>query len=106
LSGAAPPAQPSSPTRTPSDVWQAQSDPDAFLDEEYGTVDAAKVAEAAQSLTEQKPHYAADKRVAPPPSDRPIEGLRGGATPADFKKAQPSWADAIRARTTTMGGGA
>lgn len=38
--------------KDPSDVWRAHADPAAFLDDEFGTVDPAKVAEAAQSLTE------------------------------------------------------
>lgn len=82
--------------RDPSDVWRAQADTAAFLDEEFGTVDPAKVAEVAQALTAEKPHYAADKRVPPPPSDRPVEGLRAGATPADYTgPTQPTWADVI-----------
>jgi hypothetical protein len=82
--------------KDPSDVWRAQADPSAFLDEEFGTVDPAKVTEVAQSLVTEKPHYAADKRVAPPPTNRPIEGLRGGATPGDYTGTpEPTWADVI-----------
>lgn len=86
-----------------SDVWQAQSDPAAFLDEEFGTVDPAKVAEAAQSLVTDKPHYAADKRIAPPPTDRPIESLRGGATPGDYTgPKEVQWSDVIPRPTSRM----
>ena len=92
--------------REASDVWQAQPDPAAFLDEEYGTVDPAKVAEAAQSLITEKPHYAADFRVPPPPSDRPIEGLRAGASPTQGQPTQPSWRDVIpRPMPSRMAGG-
>jgi hypothetical protein len=81
--------------KAPADVWQAQPDAAAFLDDEYGTVDPAKVAEVAQSLVTEKPHYAADKRVAPPPSDRPVESLRSGAIASGEKPTQPSWRDVI-----------
>lgn len=93
--------------RDPADVWQAQRDMAAYLDDEYGTVDPDKVAEAAQSLVTEKPHYAADKQAAPPPTNRPIEGLRGGATPGDYSgPTQPTWADVIpRPLHSRMAGG-
>lgn len=89
--------------RDASDLWQAQPDPAAFLNDD-GAVDPDKVAEAAQALTANKPHYAADKRIAPPPSDRPVEGLRAGASP-EQKVTQPTWSNVIRARPTTLGFG-
>jgi hypothetical protein len=78
----------------PSDLWSAHPDVDGFLTED-GTIDPTKVAEAAQAITTAKPHLAADKPVSRPPSDRPIESLRPGAS-SDTRPAQPTWADALR----------
>lgn len=78
----------------PADVWTANPDVGGFLADD-GTVDAQRVAEAAQSITSAKPHLAAEKKVAPPPSNRPVEGLRSGVRP-DGQTSQPTWAGAIR----------
>lgn len=82
----------------PHDIW-ADLPADSVVDE-YGMVNPAKVAEAAKALTASKPHLAKDYNPRPaPPTDRPIEGLRGGATPYDFTpQPQPTWSDAISAR--------
>jgi hypothetical protein len=65
----------------------------AFLDE-FGAVDQAKVTEAAQQLVAERPHLARPPQ-APPPTDRPIEGLRRGASP-DATPSAPSWQSFIR----------
>jgi len=82
----------------PGDVWRAGAD---FLDE-YGAVDPSKVAEAAKGLTAEKPHLA-KPQSAPPPSDRPVEGLRAGATPAREPTPAASWQSVIRPRAGRMG---
>ena len=64
----------------PTDVWRQQPDMAALLDDEYQSVDPAKVTAAAQQLVTEKPHLARPQN-APPPTDRPIEGLRRGASP-------------------------
>ena len=78
----------------PADLWTAHPEVDGFLTDD-GTIDAAKVTEAAQAITTAKPHLAAEKKTQRPPSDRPIESLRSGAMP-DTQTTQPTWADALR----------
>jgi hypothetical protein len=77
----------------PSDFWNAHTDVDGFLTE-AGTVDPARVTEAAQEITAVKPHLAAPQKITAPPSDRPVEGLRSGARP-DARTSGPTWAEAI-----------
>lgn len=81
--------------RDGSDVWQVQSDPAAFIGNN-GAIDPEKVTQAAQELIESKPHYQAERKTAPPPTDRPIESLRGGASPGNLQPPQkPQWSDVI-----------
>jgi hypothetical protein len=77
-----------------TDVWQAQPDVQAFYDEEYKQIVSDKVVETAKSIIAAKPHLARPQS-APPPSERPIEGLRPGAAP-ETKSKTPTWASAIR----------
>jgi hypothetical protein len=82
----------------PSDIWTAPASLSDLLDE-YGVPDPAKVADAAKALADNKPHLAAAAPVTKPPSERPIEGLRAGATPSDYTPPpQPTWSDAISSR--------
>ncbi|MCQ4365833.1 hypothetical protein KQR54_32990 [Mycobacterium gordonae] len=81
-----------------TDIWTGPAALSDFLDE-YGVPDAAKVADAAKAITENKPHLAKAAPVSRPPSDRPVESLRPGATPSDFKPdPQPTWGSAIGSR--------
>lgn len=78
----------------PTDIWSAQSDMAAFYDENFEQITADKVVAAAKELVTAKPHLARPND-APPPTDRPLEGLRGGAVPEAKPKA-PTWSEAIR----------
>lgn len=78
----------------PADVWTANPDVGGFLTDD-GTVDTQRVADAAQAITTAKPHLAVEKKTPPPPSNRPIESLKRGASAHD-PSPQPTWADAIR----------
>ena len=46
----------------PADLWTAHPEVDGFLTDD-GTIDAAKVTEAAQAITTAKPHLAAEKKT-------------------------------------------
>lgn len=78
----------------PTDIWTAQPDMKAFYDDQYQDIVADKVIAAAKELAAAKPHLARPVS-APPPTDRPIEGLRGGAAP-EVKPKTPTWSSAIR----------
>ena len=64
-----------------------------FIDE-HGHVDAERVI-GAREIAADRPHYARDQVLTAPPTDRPVEGLRSGASP-DRKIESPGWAGAIR----------
>lgn len=81
-----------------TDLWTEHPDVDDFLADD-GTIDPAKVAQAAQAITSAKPHLAAPKK-APPPTDRPVENLRPGASTGD-KPPPTTWAGALRPRIGT-----
>jgi hypothetical protein len=79
-----------------TDLWR-YTDPDKqreFYDHQFGEIVPDRVAEAAKAIAAQKPHLAKPS-TAPPPTDRPIEGLRPGAR-AEEKPSAPSWASALR----------
>lgn len=79
-----------------SDIWSAQSDPAAFLDDEYSLVDPEKVAEAAKTLLADKPHLGTNYNpTPPPPTNRPIEGLRPGAAPLAEPQPTPTWGSVL-----------
>ncbi|BDB45385.1 MULTISPECIES: hypothetical protein [Mycobacterium] len=80
----------------PADIWTTGKD---FYDE-YGMPDPEKIATAATTLLTEKPHLGTNYKPTPaPPSDRPIEGLRPGATPSDYTpEPQPTWSEAISSR--------
>ena len=78
-----------------SDVWRV--DPEvtqSFYDAEFGEISSDHVIAAAKALAAEKPHLARPN-TAPPPTDRPLEGLRGGASP-ELKKTEVTWASALR----------
>lgn len=62
-----------------------------------GSIDADLVAEHAARIVEARPKLGVDYRPEPtrPPTDRPIESLRPGATPADTPAAGASWQQVI-----------
>ena len=81
----------------PSDVFR-HTEPDtqqAFIDAEFHEVVGDNVMEAAKRIAAQKPHLARPPS-GPPPTDRPIESLRRGASPDTTAPPAPTWADAIR----------
>lgn len=80
----------------PDDLIAHQPDMTAYFDAEFtGMVSADRVTEQAKALIAQRPHLGKPQSSGKPPSDRPIEGLRPGAAPAD-KPKPTSWATAIR----------
>lgn len=83
----------------PADIWRAGAD---FTDDETGDLDPGKVGDAAQALISDKPHLARPQS-APPPSDRPVEGLRSGAMPTAEPTPKPSWQSVIRPRVGRIG---
>ena len=53
----------------------------AYVDDEFaGMVNADKVVEKVKQLIRDKPHLG-KQLSSPPPTNRPIEGLRSGAAP-------------------------
>jgi len=79
----------------PADIWRHQPDLTAFYDDEFHQITRDKVVETAKQLAADKPHLAKPP-TAPPPTDRPIEGLRPGARAPEDKPPTPSWASALR----------
>jgi hypothetical protein len=80
----------------PTDVWRV--DPElqqSFYDTEFGEISSDHVIAAAKALIASKPHLARPN-TAPPPTQRPIESLRGGASPEPKKKTEVSWSSALR----------
>ena len=78
-----------------ADVWRV--DPNlqqSFYDEQFGEISTDGVVAAAKKLASEKPHLARPPS-APPPSDRPIEGLRGGASP-EPRQTEVTWNSALR----------
>ena len=79
----------------PADVWRV--DPElqqSFYDDRFGEISTDGVIAAAEQLAQSKPHLAKPTN-SPPPTDRPIEGLRGGASP-EPKRAEVTWSSALR----------
>ena len=78
------------------DIWRAQPDMDAFIDEQFHEITRDRVVETAKQLASEKPHLARPN-VSPPPSQQPIESLRPGASP-EVKPKPTTWAGALRGR--------
>lgn len=81
----------------PSDIWRLPAEAQQeWIDSEFGEVTASSVIESARALAADKPHLARpDTPPTPPPTDRPIEKLRTGASPPDEKKT-PTWSSVLR----------
>ena len=75
------------------DLFLAHPDPNEFLDEQFKDVIGDRVAEAAKTLLERKPYLG--RPVGAPPSDRPLEGLRPGASPEPKPSKKPDWSAAL-----------
>ncbi|GEE01119.1 hypothetical protein nbrc107696_15650 [Gordonia spumicola] len=62
-----------------------------------GTIDADLVAEHAARIVEARPKLGVDYQPEPtrPPTDRPVESLRPGASPADAPATGASWQQVI-----------
>jgi len=78
-----------------SDIWRAQPDLSAYCDEEFHEITRDRVVETAKALAAEKPHLARPQQISPPPTSRPIEGLKSGAMP-DEKPAPVGWSAVIR----------
>ena len=78
----------------PSDFLAAHPNVDEFLDEQFNDVLPDKVAEATAALLESKPYLG--RPVGPPPSARPVEGLKPGARAREDESPAPSWTQALR----------
>lgn len=79
----------------PTDFTLAHPDPSPFLDEQFQEIVGDRVKEAAETLLRAKPHLR--RPVGPPPSDRPVEGLRSGARAEETPKVT-TWAQALHGR--------
>ena len=78
-----------------SDLYRHGVDEQALFDEEFGEIVPDAVRDAARAIAEQRPHLARPPQ-GKPPTDRPVEGLRPGASPEPAKPTAPSWAQALR----------
>lgn len=74
------------------DLFLAHS-PDEFLDEQFRDVVGDRVAEATKALLAAKPYLG--RTVGRPPSERPIESLRPGASPEPKPDTGTSWSAAL-----------
>ena len=76
------------------DVWRIDPDTQqSWYDQEFKQLQPDKVRESIETLVAAKPHLA--RAATPPPSARPIEGLRPGASPEHKEKAI-TWNSALR----------
>lgn len=80
----------------PSDLWLHTSEAQQreWVDQQFGEVIPDAARDAARAIIENRPHLA--RRATPPPSDRPVESLRPGASPEQSKPAAASWSTALR----------
>src|SRR5262245_28165283 len=86
----------SSVLHDPGDLLAHQPDLASYYDDEFKTITADKVVEAAKALAAQKPHLGKPPAVAPrPPTDRPIESLRSGAMPDADKPKPITWSSVL-----------
>lgn len=85
--------------RDPADFWTEGTSVAGFLNDE-GAIDQDAVSAHLDQLISSKPHFAADPEPSKPPSQRPIESLRAGASPSHLEKPEPpKWSDVIRGRS-------
>jgi hypothetical protein len=80
-----------------TDLWRHASEEtqQQFVDEQFAEVIPDAVRDAAAAIVEARPHLGRPA-TAPPPTDRPVEGLRSGALPETKPPSAPTWAGAIR----------
>jgi hypothetical protein len=79
-----------------NDLFIAHPDPDEFLDEQFREVIGDRVQEATKALLARKPYLG--RPVGAPPTSRPLEGLRPGASPEPKQDTTPSWSAALHGR--------
>ena len=68
------------------DIWRAEADVQAYVDEQFEGIIADKVIESAKQLLRDRP-YLGRPPTGPPPTA--LEGLRGGASPEENRKRRP-----------------
>jgi hypothetical protein len=79
----------------PTDIWRVSAEvQQSFYDEQFGDITADNIVAAAKQLASEKPHLARPPS-GPPPSQRPIETLRPGASQQDTPPPA-TWHTAIR----------
>jgi hypothetical protein len=83
----------------PDDLLRHDPDMSAYFDTEFeGIINADNVVAAAKKLAAERPHLAKPIEPPPkPPTDRPIESLRPGASPGE-KPASVSWSTVLHGR--------
>jgi hypothetical protein len=80
----------------PADLWQTDVTAQSFYDDAFTQIVPDKVRDATAALIKSKPHLARPPRQAtPPPTDRPIESLRPGASP-EPRRTEVTWSSALR----------
>src|SRR5262249_50664493 len=67
----------------------------AEFNDEFGRIVADNVVAAAKRVIAERPHLAKPQAVEKPPTDRPLESLRGGAAP-ESKPKTPTWSSVLR----------
>lgn len=78
--------------RDPADLLDRHADLSAFTVDGSLSLDAVR--SAAATLVAERPHLAAEPIVTAPPSNRPLEGLRAGASP-ERTPTSVTWKDVI-----------
>lgn len=80
----------------PKDLWLGTASANDFVGDD-GTVDEARVLEHVTALAAERPHWAIEnQRPTAPPSQRPIESLRPGATSRPVEPEAPTWSSVLR----------
>lgn len=82
----------------PKDLWLGEVTPNDFLDDN-GTLDAERVSAHVNDIAQQRPHWTlGNQQQLAPPSNRPVETLRAGATPLNYpREAPPTWSSVLNA---------
>lgn len=82
----------------PKDLWLGEVTPNDFLGEN-GDIDHERVSAHVNDIAQQRPHWALEnQQAAAPPSNRPVETLRPGATPTNYpREAPPTWSSVLNA---------
>ena len=80
--------------RDGTDIFTGGASVADFLDDD-GDVDRDVVGASTAELVAERPHWAKGYAGDKPPTDRPIEGLKPGATPTGYTPPGLSWRDVI-----------